>query len=64
MPASSALWRSQTEPTTHERERRGLSLIDVPGHVGADEMQAVWSYVKGKVWGRDVKRGRKHVAAA
>lgn len=43
---------------------KGLSLIDVPGHVGADEMQAVWSYVKGKVWGRDVKRGRKHVAAA
>jgi chromosome partitioning protein len=43
---------------------KGLSLIDVPGHVGADEMQAVWSYVKGKVWGRDVKKGKKHVAAA
>jgi chromosome partitioning protein len=43
---------------------KGVGLIEVPGHVGADEMQAVWSYVKGKVWGRDVKRGRKHVAAA
>src|SRR3954452_14479415 len=43
---------------------KGLSRIDVPGHVGADEMQAVWSYVKSKVWGRDAKRGGEHVAAA
>jgi chromosome partitioning protein len=43
---------------------KGLSLIDVPGHAGADEMQAVWSYVKGKVWGRDIKKGKKHVTAA
>lgn len=43
---------------------KGLGLVDVPGHTGADEMQAVWSFVRGKVWGRDVKKGRKHVAAA
>jgi len=43
---------------------KGLGLIDVPGHAGADEIQAVWSYVKGKVWGRDVMKGKKHVAAA
>jgi chromosome partitioning protein len=43
---------------------KGLSLIDVPGHVGIDETQAVWSYVKNKVWGRGVKTGRKHVTAA
>lgn len=42
---------------------KGLSLIDVPGHAGAEEMQAVWEYVKGKVWGRDVKNGKKHVTA-
>ena len=29
-----------------------------------EEMQAVWDYVKGKVWGRDVKNGKKHVTAA
>lgn len=43
---------------------KGLGLIDVPGHVGAEEMQAVWCYVKGKVWGRDIKGGKRHVAAA
>ena len=43
---------------------KGLGLVDVPGHPGADEMQAVWSFVRGKVWGRDVKKGKRHVAAA
>ena len=43
---------------------KGLGLIDVPGHIGAEEMQAVWSYVKNKVWGRDTTKGNKHVAAA
>jgi len=43
---------------------KGLGLVDVPGHAGADEMQALWSFVRGKVWGRDVKKGKKHVAAA
>jgi chromosome partitioning protein len=31
---------------------KGLGLVDVPGHAGADEMQAVWSFVRGKVWSR------------
>jgi chromosome partitioning protein len=43
---------------------KGLGLVDVPGHAGADEMQAVWSFVRGKVWGREMKKGKKHVAAA
>ena len=43
---------------------KGLGLVDVPGHAGADEMQAVWSFVRGKVWKREEKRRKKHVAAA
>ncbi|TPG41479.1 ParA family protein [Roseomonas nepalensis] len=43
---------------------KGLGLVDVPGHAGADEMQAVWSFIRGKVWGREEKRRKKHVAAA
>jgi chromosome partitioning protein len=43
---------------------KGLGLVDVPGHAGAEEMWAVWSFVRGKVWGHDVKKGKKHVAAA
>jgi chromosome partitioning protein len=43
---------------------KGLGLIDVPGHAGADEMQAVWSFVRGKVWGREEKQRTKHVATA
>lgn len=31
---------------------KGLGLLDVPNHTGADEMQAVWRFVKGRVWGR------------
>ena len=31
---------------------KGLGLLDVPNHGGADEMTAVWRYVKGKVWRR------------
>jgi chromosome partitioning protein len=34
---------------------KGLGLVDVPGHAGADEIQAVWSFVRGKVWGREIK---------
>ena len=33
-----------------------VGVIDVPGHAGSDEMQAVWSYVRGKVWGREPAR--------
>jgi len=29
---------------------KGLGLLDVPNHTGADEMRAVWRYVKGRVW--------------
>ena len=43
---------------------KGLGLVDVPGHTGADEIQAVWSYVKGKVWGRDMTKRKNHVATA
>jgi len=43
---------------------RGLGLVDLPGHPGADEIQAVWSFVRGKVWGRKGKRGETRVAAA
>jgi chromosome partitioning protein len=38
---------------------KGLGLLDIAGHVGADEMQAVWRFVKGRVW----RRARKHEAA-
>lgn len=31
----------------------GLGLLDVPNHVGGDEMRAVWSFVKGKLSRRD-----------
>jgi chromosome partitioning protein len=31
---------------------KGLGLLDVPNHAGADEVKAVWRYVKGKVWRR------------
>ena len=34
---------------------KGLSLIDVPGHAGAEEMQAVWELREGKGMGK----GRK-----
>ncbi|SDB74103.1 hypothetical protein SAMN02927895_05037 [Belnapia rosea] len=49
---------------------KGLGLIDVPGHAGSEEMQAVWSYVRGKVWGREaakpktVVKEKKRVSAA
>lgn len=29
---------------------KGLGLIDVPNHPNADEMKAVWSHVKSRVW--------------
>ena len=31
---------------------KGMSLIDVPGHVGAEEVHGVWTFVKSKVWRR------------
>ncbi|MBL6458971.1 ParA family protein [Belnapia sp. T6] len=49
---------------------KGLGLIDVPGHAGSEEMQAVWSYVRGKVWGRGsvrpeaTRKEKKRVPAA
>ncbi len=29
---------------------KGLGLMDIPGHVGADEVKGVWTYVKHQVW--------------
>jgi chromosome partitioning protein len=43
---------------------KGLGLVDLPGHPGADEMRAVWSFVKSKIWGREDKKGKTRVAAA
>jgi chromosome partitioning protein len=43
---------------------KGLGLVDVPQHPGADEMQAVWRFVKGKIWGQPTKGEKRHVAAA
>lgn len=31
---------------------KGLGLVDIPGHVGAEEVQGVWTFVKSKVWRR------------
>ncbi|MDT8316069.1 ParA family protein [Roseomonas mucosa] len=31
---------------------KGLGLVDVPNHVGADEIKAIWSYIQNRVWGR------------
>lgn len=41
---------------------RGIGLIDVPGHVGADEMQAVWRFLRGRVWGYENKKEFERVA--
>lgn len=30
---------------------KGLGLIDVPGHTGAEEMEAVWRFVRSRLWG-------------
>jgi chromosome partitioning protein len=43
---------------------KGLGLVDLPGHPGADEMRAVWSFVKSRIWGHEGKKGKAHVAAA
>lgn len=43
---------------------KGLGLIDVPGHVGADEVAAVWSFVRARLWGRARWKDAVHVAAA
>jgi chromosome partitioning protein len=40
---------------------KGMGLLDVPGHVGADEVRGVWLYVKHSVWGKR-KRGIKTAA--
>ena len=29
---------------------KGLGLMDIPNHVGGDEVRGVWIYVKGQVW--------------
>jgi chromosome partitioning protein len=31
---------------------KGMGLIDIPGHAGAEEVQGVWTFVKSKVWRR------------
>lgn len=43
---------------------KGFGLVDVPNHPGADEMQAVWRFVRGKVWGRPAEGEAQRVAAA
>lgn len=40
---------------------KGLGLLDVPGHIGGDEMRGVWLFVKNIVWKE--KRGGRKVAA-
>ena len=40
---------------------KGLGLLDVPGHVGADEVRGVWLFVKNTVWGKR-RRGIKTAA--
>jgi chromosome partitioning protein len=40
---------------------KGMGLLDVPGHVGADEVRGVWLFVKNAVW-KKKKRGRKVAA--
>jgi chromosome partitioning protein len=43
---------------------KGLGLVDVSGHQGAEEILAVWGFVRAKVWGRPVKGRKSHVATA
>lgn len=48
---------------------KGLGLVDVPGHTGADEIQAVWRFVRARVWGHrpvvgEKGREKKRVAAS
>jgi chromosome partitioning protein len=37
---------------------KGLGLLDVPNHSGADEIKAVWRFVKGRVWGKQKVEAR------
>jgi chromosome partitioning protein len=37
---------------------KGLGLLDVPNHAGADEVQAVWQFIKGRVWGKQKEKAR------
>jgi chromosome partitioning protein len=38
---------------------KGLGLMDIPGHVGCDEVRGVWRFVKSRIWrknrGKSVK---------
>jgi chromosome partitioning protein len=45
---------------------KGLGLVDVPGHTGAEEMQAVWAFVRSrlKLPGVATVKGGKRVKAA
>lgn len=43
---------------------KGLGLVDVPGHAGADEMQAVWRFVRTRLWGHTARKEAAHVAAS
>jgi chromosome partitioning protein len=40
---------------------KGLGLLDVSGHVGADEVRGAWLFVKNTVWGKR-RRGIKTAA--
>lgn len=43
---------------------KGLGLADVPGHIGADEIQAVWRFIRGRVWGHAAKWEVESVTAS
>ena len=40
---------------------KGLGLLDVPGHIGGDEVRGIWLFVKNTVW-KEKRRGRKVAA--
>ena len=40
---------------------KGMGLLDVPGHIGGDEVRGVWLFVKNIVW-KEKRRGRKVAA--
>jgi chromosome partitioning protein len=41
---------------------KGLGLIDVANHTGADEMRAVWRFVRSRLWGLKSERRTRAVA--
>jgi chromosome partitioning protein len=42
-----------TDRTDYARAgAKGMGLVDIPGHIGAEEVQGVWTFVKSKAWRR------------